>query len=143
MSSTKFIAILPQPTQPGDKIQINGRISEHAEEFSINFANEVNENPQSITYHFNWDLAHKMLIEDYKEDDEWMNRKETEFDTFDGPEFALEFAFQDDGIYVYLVSEDGRNLVTHYQPEIDFQFIESVQVWGDVEKVTQLTFSYN
>uniref|UniRef100_A0A034VUH8 Galectin n=1 Tax=Bactrocera dorsalis TaxID=27457 RepID=A0A034VUH8_BACDO len=143
MSSTKFIAILPQPTQPGDKIQISGRISDHAEKFSINFANEVNENPQSITYSFNWDLANKMLIEDYKEDDEWKNRIETEFDTFDEPEFALEFAFQDDGIYVYLVSEDGRNLVTHYQPEIDFQFIESVQVCDDVEKVTQLTFSYN
>ncbi|XP_039971300.1 uncharacterized protein LOC120782841 isoform X1 [Bactrocera tryoni] len=179
MSSTKFIAILPQPTQPGDKIQISGRISEHAEEFSINFANEANEDPQSVTYRFNWDLAHQKLIEDNKEDDEWKNRKETEFDTFDGrfknkaindsisnrfidnntiadttdtfphsysllgPEFALEFAFQDDGIYVYLVSEDGRNLVTHYEPQIDLQFIESVQVCGDVEKVTQLTFSYN
>lgn len=32
MSSTKFIAILPQPTQPGDKIQINGKISDNAEE---------------------------------------------------------------------------------------------------------------
>lgn len=120
-----------------------------------------------------------MLIEDYKEDNEWKKRNATAFDIFDGRfknkaindsisnrfidnntivdttdtfphsysllglEFALEFAFQDDGIYVYMVCEDGRNLVTHFQPEIDIQFIESVQVWGDVEKITQLSFSYN
>ncbi|XP_036341857.1 uncharacterized protein LOC118751188, partial [Rhagoletis pomonella] len=156
--------------------------------FSINFANEVNENPQSVAYQFKWDLANNVLIEDYKENDEWMNYKETQFDTLDGrfkahlthtnkamindsiskgflntnsiinttdafvntnsysllgPEFALEFAFQDDGIYVYSVYEDGRNYITQFQPESDFQYIESVQVWGDVEKITQLSFIYN
>nr|XP_014098506.2 uncharacterized protein LOC106623491 isoform X1 [Bactrocera oleae] len=175
----KFIAILPQPTEPGHKIQISGRISNNAEEFSINFANETNDHPQSIAYHFKWDVAKKMLIEDYKEDNEWKKRNATAFDIFDGRfknkaindsisnrfidnntivdttdtfphsysllglEFALEFAFQDDGIYVYMVCEDARNHVTHFQPEIDIQFIESVQVWGDVEKITQLSFSYN
>nr|XP_014098507.2 uncharacterized protein LOC106623491 isoform X4 [Bactrocera oleae] len=139
----KFIAILPQPTEPGHKIQISGRISNNAEEFSINFANETNDHPQSIAYHFKWDVAKKMLIEDYKEDNEWKKRNATAFDIFDGLEFALEFAFQDDGIYVYMVCEDARNHVTHFQPEIDIQFIESVQVWGDVEKITQLSFSYN
>nr|XP_036233614.1 uncharacterized protein LOC106623491 isoform X2 [Bactrocera oleae] len=111
--------------------------------FSINFANETNDHPQSIAYHFKWDVAKKMLIEDYKEDNEWKKRNATAFDIFDGLEFALEFAFQDDGIYVYMVCEDARNHVTHFQPEIDIQFIESVQVWGDVEKITQLSFSYN
>ncbi|XP_053969658.1 uncharacterized protein LOC128871708 isoform X2 [Anastrepha ludens] len=143
MSSTKFIAILPQPTQPGDKVQISGKISDDAKEFSINFANEVNENPQSIAYQFKWDLANNVLNEACKENDEWMKDKETQFDTLDGPEFALEFAFQDDGIYVYLVCEDGRNYITQFQPESDFQYIESIQVWGDVEKITHLSFSYN
>ncbi|XP_054088330.1 uncharacterized protein Lgals7_3 isoform X2 [Zeugodacus cucurbitae] len=142
MSTTKFIAILPQPTQSGDKIQIRGQISNNAKEFSINFANEVNEDPQSIAYHFKWDIANEMLIEDYMEDNEWINSKETPFDAFDGQEFALEFAFLDDGIYVYLAREDGRNLITHFQPVSDFQLIESVQVWGDVEKITLLSFSY-
>ncbi|XP_054742831.1 uncharacterized protein LOC129247638 isoform X1 [Anastrepha obliqua] len=188
MSSTKFIAILPQATQPGDIVQISGKISVDAKEFSINFANEVNENPQSIAYQFKWDLANNVLNEGCKENDEWIKNKETQFDALDGrfkthlthankantndilskgflntnsvmnttdafvnsnsysllgPEFALEFAFQDDGIYVYLVCEDGRNYITQFQPESDFQYIESIQVWGDVEKITHLSFSYN
>ncbi|CAD6992017.1 uncharacterized protein LOC101462912 isoform X2 [Ceratitis capitata] len=143
MTSTKFIAILPQPTQAGDKIKISGKITDNAEEFSINFANEVNEDPQSIAYHFKWDLANKTIVEDYKEDSNWMDRIDTKLDAFNGPEFTLEFSFLQDDICVYLIGEDGPNYVSQYQPKSDFQCIESVQVWGDVEKISQLTFSYN
>ncbi|XP_067614165.1 uncharacterized protein [Eurosta solidaginis] len=163
MSSTKFIAVLPQPTQIGDKIRISGIVSQNAEQFSINFANEPYEHPQSITYHFKWDIANKIIIEDYKENGQWIDYKETYLAEFDGrsknlilptnkanshslsegPEFDLEFSFQDDGIYVYLVLDDNRNNLAMFQSKNDYQYIQSIQVWGDVNKISQLSFTYN
>ncbi|XP_037942164.1 uncharacterized protein LOC119675051 isoform X1 [Teleopsis dalmanni] len=62
-----------------------------------------------------------------------------------GTIFALEFAFQDNTIYVYLVDGEGRNFITQYNTDYEFGLcdIQSLQVWGDVEKVRELTFTYD
>ncbi|XP_037942165.1 uncharacterized protein LOC119675051 isoform X2 [Teleopsis dalmanni] len=140
-----FKVILPKPIEAGDKIRICGQIANDATEFSINFANETDACPDNITYHFKWNLLNHQITENYKYNGEWMEENNIDYNSLDGTIFALEFAFQDNTIYVYLVDGEGRNFITQYNTDYEFGLcdIQSLQVWGDVEKVRELTFTYD
>lgn len=56
--------------------------------------------------------------------------------------FHLEFAFQSDTISVYKIYDGGANLLTTYETSLDIADIKSIQIWGNVKKVKELSFNY-
>lgn len=133
--------IEPNILKVGDKIKIKGIVLDGATEFSINFVNELCKNPSDITYHFKWLLDEKIIVENFKMNGVWIEHLEKEYDELDGSVFDLEFAFQN-RIYVYKVYDGGRNCITAYETQFDISEIKALQVWGDVQKIKELTFCY-
>ncbi|KAL9889406.1 galectin-5 isoform X2 [Glossina fuscipes] len=134
--------IAPNILKAGDKIKIKGIVLHDAYEFSINFVNELCKNPSDITYHFKWKLDENVIVENFKKNGEWIDHIETTYDELDGSFFELEFAFQDGIIDVYKIYDGGHNRITTYMTEIDISEIKALQVWGDVQKIKELTFCY-
>lgn len=105
-------------------------------------------------------------MENFKKNGEWIDHIETKYDELDGvlnntgsnsshtytntiinysvlgSFFELEFAFQDGIIDVYKIYDGGHNRITTYMTEIDISEIKALQVWGDVQKIKELTFCY-
>lgn len=52
--------------------------------FSVNFVNEHCKKPAFITYHFKWLLDINAIVENYKDNDIWINHLEKDFDGIDG-----------------------------------------------------------
>ncbi|XP_005185004.1 uncharacterized protein LOC101897112 isoform X2 [Musca domestica] len=134
--------IVPNVLQKGDKIRIKGILDDNAQEFSINFVNEICKNPDFITYHFKWLLDERVIVENYKDNGSWVDHQEQDYDSLDGSIFELEFAFQDDVIDVYKIFDNKPNRITTYEPYFELSEIKAIQVWGDVKKISELTFKY-
>ncbi|XP_013098135.1 uncharacterized protein LOC106081010 isoform X1 [Stomoxys calcitrans] len=171
MPSIAYAAnIIPNILREGDKIRIKGVIKDNAKEFSINFVNEICNNPEFITYHFKWILDEQVIVENYKDNGSWMDHMEQDYDDLDGvfirdaandfsvasynnnntilnysvlgSVFELEFAFQDGVIDVYKIYENAPNRITTYETYFDISEIKALHVWGDVKKISELTFKY-
>ncbi|XP_061400346.1 galactose-binding lectin l-1 [Musca vetustissima] len=134
--------IVPNVLRRGDKIRIKGILNENAQEFSINFVNEICKNPDFITYHFKWILDEHVIVENYKDNGSWVDHQEQDYDSLDGSVFELEFAFQDGVIDVYKIFDNKPNRITTYEPYFELSEIQAIQVWGDVKKISELTFKY-
>ncbi|XP_075145324.1 uncharacterized protein LOC142220210 isoform X1 [Haematobia irritans] len=164
--------IIPNILRKGDKIRIKGVLKDNAQEFSINFVNELCKNPDFITYHFKWLLDEQVIVENYKDNGSWMDHMEQDYDSLDGVSysrdsnkssvvsyqnnnnnsildysvlgqiFELEFAFQDGVIDVYKIYENAPNRITTYETYFDISDIKGLQVWGDVKKISELTYKY-
>ncbi|XP_075145325.1 galactose-binding lectin l-1 isoform X2 [Haematobia irritans] len=134
--------IIPNILRKGDKIRIKGVLKDNAQEFSINFVNELCKNPDFITYHFKWLLDEQVIVENYKDNGSWMDHMEQDYDSLDGQIFELEFAFQDGVIDVYKIYENAPNRITTYETYFDISDIKGLQVWGDVKKISELTYKY-
>lgn len=130
--------------------------------------NELCADPAFITYHFKWILDENVIVENYKENGQWIDHKEKSCDELDGvfhskhlcnsdnicannsiennsvlgTIFELEFAFQDGYIDVYKIYENTPNRISTYEPSLDISQIKSLQVWEDVGKITEITFKY-
>ena len=73
-----------------------------------------------------------------------VNRPSNAFlNSFLGPNYALQFAFGLDDITVYLMYKDGSNEIARFTPYFDISNIKTIQVSGDVEKTTEVSFTYN
>jgi len=59
-------------------------------------------------------------------------------------EFALMFQFDypNSTINVYQVRGQGYNFVTKYETYFPLSAIQSIQVWGDVQKINQFSLNY-
>ncbi|XP_073824734.1 uncharacterized protein isoform X1 [Musca autumnalis] len=170
--------IVPNVLRRGDKIRIKGILNDNAQEFSINFVNEICKNPDFITYHFKWILDEHVIVENYKDNGSWVDHQEQDYDSLDGvlysdddennnnndsplqytnnnnnnntvlnysvlgPIFDLEFTFQDGVIDVYKFFDNKPNRITTYEPYFEISEIKALQVWGDVKKISELTFKY-
>ncbi|XP_055850812.1 galectin-4 isoform X2 [Episyrphus balteatus] len=142
--SRPFIAIIPQSINDGDKVLLKGLVKDNANEFSINFATGTGPNPEDIAYHFKTIFPENIVVENSKRNGDWMDEQIKEWPASDGPGFALEFAFTSGYVYTYLVEDEhSRNLISFYEHDYDLNEINSVQVWGDVEKIQELTFRYS
>lgn len=142
--SRPYTAIIPQSISDGDKIILKGLVKQDAYEFSINFATGTSPYPEDITYHFKTILPENTVVENSKKNGDWMYEQRKEWPGSDGPGFALEFAFNDGYIHTYMVEdEDSRNFISSFEHNSDLNEIDSVQVWGDVDKITELTFRYS
>ncbi|XP_075145326.1 uncharacterized protein LOC142220210 isoform X3 [Haematobia irritans] len=75
--------IIPNILRKGDKIRIKGVLKDNAQEFSINFVNELCKNPDFITYHFKWLLDEQVIVENYKDNGSWMDHMEQDYDSLD------------------------------------------------------------
>ncbi|XP_055906510.1 galectin-9 isoform X2 [Eupeodes corollae] len=142
--SRPFIAIIPQSINEGDKVLLKGLVKDDAYEFSINFVTGTSPNPEDIAYHFKTIFSENIVVENSKRNGDWMDEQVKEWPVSDGPGFALEFAFTGGNVYTYLVEDEhSRNLISYYPLDYDLHEIDSVQVWGDVEKIQELTFRYS
>ncbi|KAH8294672.1 hypothetical protein KR018_001372 [Drosophila ironensis] len=59
--------------------------------------------------------------------------------------FCLEFVFdyENSTVLVYQGREAGHNFITQYETLFSLTDIQAVQVWGDVQKITQFGMSYD
>ncbi|KAH8418449.1 hypothetical protein KR009_004276 [Drosophila setifemur] len=59
--------------------------------------------------------------------------------------FCLEFAFDYDNsnMLVYQGREAGHNFITQYETLFSLTDIQAVQVWGDVQKISQFALGYD
>lgn len=111
-------------------------------------------------------------MENYKDNGSWVDHMEQDYDSLDGvlftdpndpsdsyrnnnnnnntilnysvlgSAFELEFAFHDGVIDVYKIYENLPNRITSYEPYFEISEIKGLQVWGDVKKISELTFKY-
>ncbi|TMW49306.1 hypothetical protein DOY81_005606 [Sarcophaga bullata] len=143
MPPIKYTAtISPNTIQSGDKIRIKGILMDGAKEFSVNFVNEICRNPAFITYHFKWIIDENVIVENYKDNGKWIAHKEKQNDQLDGTIFDVEFTFQDGYIDVYKFYQDLPNLISTYETQLNISDIQGLQVWGDVMKITEVSFKY-
>ncbi|XP_030374521.1 uncharacterized protein LOC115624074 isoform X1 [Scaptodrosophila lebanonensis] len=58
--------------------------------------------------------------------------------------FALEFSlnYETNQIHAYNIQDDGVNILSSYDVQVPLQHIQALQVWGNVDKVTELTLLY-
>lgn len=56
--------------------------------------------------------------------------------------FDIEFTFHDGYIDVYKFYQDLPNLISTYETQLNISDIQCIQVWGDVMKITEVSFKY-
>ncbi|XP_030374523.1 uncharacterized protein LOC115624074 isoform X2 [Scaptodrosophila lebanonensis] len=147
MPDVQFFAVLPQQNRQVSKIRLHGTLDPNAEQFSVNFVNDRTcIAQQNIAYHFKEIVSTypQVLIEDYKENGEWQDYQEKELSAFDATAFALEFSlnYETNQIHAYNIQDDGVNILSSYDVQVPLQHIQALQVWGNVDKVTELTLLY-
>lgn len=59
-----------------------------------------------------------------------------------GTMFDIEFTFQDGYIDVYKFYQGLPNLLSTYETQLNISDIQCIQVWGDVMKITEVSFKY-
>ncbi|XP_043947112.1 uncharacterized protein LOC108024547 isoform X2 [Drosophila biarmipes] len=148
MPDVKFFSILPTNANPSDRVtrvSISANLLQDAQQYSVNFVNST-DCTDNITYHFKVIIATQTIIENYKRNGEWSSlQKDTELNIFDDSSFCLEFVFDyaNSMMHVYQGRDSGHNFITKYETLFSLSDIQAVQVWGDVQKVSQFALSYN
>ncbi|XP_064535711.1 uncharacterized protein LOC135426532 isoform X1 [Drosophila montana] len=171
MAEVKFLVVLPANPDESDrmsKLAIRGSLLQEPQQFSINFVNSPS-CTDNITYHFKVKVPSQTIVENYKSNGEWSgSHQEKYLNIFDGKSdvkwssnpriidgkfhysftestFSLEFQFDYDNstIIVYQVRGQGHNFVTKFETLFSLSEIQSIQVWGDVQKINEFSLSYD
>ncbi|XP_017955784.1 uncharacterized protein LOC108650946 isoform X1 [Drosophila navojoa] len=162
----------PNESDRMSKMGIQGCLLQEPEQFSINFVNSPS-CTDNITYHFKVRVPAQTIVENYKINGEWSDAHQEKYlNIFDGKSdktmpsissiindgidavlhysftestFSLEFQFDynNSTIHVYQVRGQGHNFVTKFETLFSLSDIQSIQVWGDVQKITQFSLSYD
>ncbi|XP_023176138.1 uncharacterized protein LOC111602978 isoform X2 [Drosophila hydei] len=148
MAEVKYLVVLPTNPNESDrmrKLGIQGSLLQEPEQFSINFVNSPS-CTDNITYHFKVRVPAQTIVENYKSNGEWSDSHQEKYlNIFDESTFSLEFQFDYDNstILVYQVRGQGHNFVTKFETLFSLSDIQSIQVWGDVQKINQFSLSYD
>ncbi|XP_017955801.1 uncharacterized protein LOC108650946 isoform X2 [Drosophila navojoa] len=148
MAEVKYLVVLPTNPNESDrmsKMGIQGCLLQEPEQFSINFVNSPS-CTDNITYHFKVRVPAQTIVENYKINGEWSDAHQEKYlNIFDESTFSLEFQFDynNSTIHVYQVRGQGHNFVTKFETLFSLSDIQSIQVWGDVQKITQFSLSYD
>ncbi|XP_032593008.1 uncharacterized protein LOC6563850 isoform X1 [Drosophila grimshawi] len=173
MANVRFLLVLPTNPDESDrmnKFTIVGTMRQQPNQFSINFVNSPN-CTDNITYHFKVRIPTQTIIENYKSNGEWSSsHQETILNIFDGKgdmkvpsissiidgidadldyslftesAFSLEFRFDYDDSTIHVYQGQGHNFVTKFETLFSLSEIQSIQVWGDVQKINQFSLSYD
>ncbi|XP_055375354.1 galectin-7 isoform X2 [Condylostylus longicornis] len=149
MSERPLFAILPKSLKSGDEVIIKGHLNEDARQFSVNFTLDSCSPPQDVLIHFKVDFTSNEIIFNSKEDGSW-NEEEVKIENefFDENEpFMVLFHFDNRQVLVYALtdfeSDISRNFVEQFDLSQYIDNIQTVQVWGDVSKIDELTFRYS
>ncbi|XP_017103460.2 uncharacterized protein [Drosophila bipectinata] len=148
MPDVKFLSVLPTTASASNrvtKVSISGTLLQNPQQFSVNFVNSP-DCTDNITYHFKVVIPTKTIIENYKRNGEWSSlHQEQHLDIFNETTFSLEFAFNydDSKMLVYHGRDAGFNFITQYETLFSLSDIQAVQVWGDVQKVSQFGLTYD
>lgn len=136
-----FKAILPKPIQIGDEIVLKGKIKNDAKHVSVNFVCKYYDD---IAYHFKTNFTSNTVVHNYKEAGRW-NSEITDENTWIrglNDEFILTFHFNTTEIAVHTGDED-RSSQYGFKHQYDMKDIDSVQVWGDVDYISEIIFRYS
>ncbi|EDV93832.1 uncharacterized protein LOC6563850 isoform X2 [Drosophila grimshawi] len=146
MANVRFLLVLPTNPDESDrmnKFTIVGTMRQQPNQFSINFVNSPN-CTDNITYHFKVRIPTQTIIENYKSNGEWSSsHQETILNIFDESAFSLEFRFDYDDSTIHVYQGQGHNFVTKFETLFSLSEIQSIQVWGDVQKINQFSLSYD
>ncbi|XP_030572050.1 uncharacterized protein LOC115770772 isoform X2 [Drosophila novamexicana] len=148
MAEVKFLVVLPANPNESDrmsKLAIRGSLLQEPQQFSINFVNSPS-CTDNITYHFKVKVPSQTIVENYKRNGEWSgSHQEKYLNIFDESTFSLAFQFDYDNstIIVYQVRGQGYNFVTKFETLFSLSEIQSIQVWGDVQKINEFSLSYD
>ncbi|EDW66666.1 uncharacterized protein [Drosophila virilis] len=148
MAEVKFLVVLPANPDESDrmsKLAIRGSLLQEPQQFSINFVNSPS-CTDNITYHFKVKVPSQTIVENYKRNGEWSgSHQEKYLNIFDESTFSLAFQFDYDNstIIVYQVRGQGYNFVTKFETLFSLSEIQSIQVWGDVQKINEFSLSYD
>ncbi|EDW15129.1 uncharacterized protein LOC6573600 isoform X2 [Drosophila mojavensis] len=148
MAEVKYLVVLPTIPNESDrmsKMGIQGCLLQEPEQFSINFVNSPS-CTDNITYHFKVRVPAQTIVENYKINGEWSDAHQEKYlNIFDESTFSLEFQFDynNSTIHVYQVRGQGHNFVTKFETLFSLSDIQSIQVWGDVQKINQFSLSYD
>lgn len=141
MSDRPFAAILPKHAKIGDEVILKGKLADDAIVFSVNFTVDCGDN---IAYHFKTMFNKNTVVQNYKADGKWHKPAINDENTWtDGPgkKFVLTFHFDDNEMLVYSGDENR-----HFQYKFEYQFdigdIKAVQVWDDVDYISEIIFRY-
>uniref|UniRef100_A0A0K8TTR1 Galectin n=1 Tax=Tabanus bromius TaxID=304241 RepID=A0A0K8TTR1_TABBR len=142
MCDRPLIAPLPKHLSYGDEIILKGKVRDDATEISFNFVLDSCPQPSMIAYHFKTKFKENVVVHNTKQCT-WLEEKPEENTWIDKPgeEFILTFYFDDSEILIY-TGDDMRDLQYRYDHVLAYDEIKSVQVWGDVEYITEVTFRY-
>lgn len=123
-----------------DEIILKGKIKDDAKVFSVNFLPNY---PWTVIYHFETNFVTNDVIHNYKTENQWNNEIVETNTWIQGPshEFHLTFVFHYDEILVYTGDED-RGYQYRFIHQFDIGDIYSVEVWDDVDYVSEITFRY-
>lgn len=146
MCERPLLAVLPKPLKSGDEIILKGQVHEDPQEFSINFTIDNNPQPMHVAYHFKVHYKRNLIIQNYKVRDNWYEEQVMDNDYFDqdNKDFHLKFALSNSEIITYRCDEyDGMispQFICSFELKLALEQIKTVQVWGDVEKINEVTF---
>ncbi|KAL5293418.1 hypothetical protein ACFFRR_011879 [Megaselia abdita] len=135
--------------RPGDSVTLKGILRANAEKFSINFTTTDCDCPENIIYHFKLDFDENTIIENSKENNQWsedevVNDNES-FENDGSGEFKLQFTFQEDKINTFIMHESTPSYLTSfsYNGDLTYEKIKYIQVWDDVDKISEILFQFN
>ncbi|KRF82848.1 uncharacterized protein [Drosophila virilis] len=161
----------PDESDRMSKLAIRGSLLQEPQQFSINFVNSPS-CTDNITYHFKVKVPSQTIVENYKRNGEWSgSHQEKYLNIFDGKNYvkkpsvssiidgidavlhysftestfslAFQFDYDNSTIIVYQVRGQGYNFVTKFETLFSLSEIQSIQVWGDVQKINEFSLSYD
>lgn len=136
----RFTAILPKPAKIGDVIILKGKIKDDAKVFSVNFLPEY---PLNVIYHFKTNFVSNNVTHNYKTVGKWNDEIIETNSWIPGPghEFTLYFQFHDNEFLVYS-GDENRGHQYRFAYQFDIGDIYSVQVWDDLDYISEVIFRY-
>lgn len=146
-----LVAILPKPLEIDDEIAIKGITKADAKEFSMNFTVDDCPVPDKIMFHFNVRFEEGVIVGNSKDQSGWHNEEIIDndyidpsvFRLFSDQKFSLIFTIKESEFIVYEEEDETRHLICKFEHRFPFDEITTFQVWGDVEKIKELTFRYH
>lgn len=127
-----------------DEVILKGKVKNDAKEFFINFpAYPLSTPPTNIAYQFKTNFVTNQIAHNYKTNGHWNDEKVEKHTWISGPvqELVLTFSFGDGEIFVY-AGDEYRNYQYAFERKFSIDSIRSIEVWGDVEFIDEITFRY-
>ncbi|XP_077291858.1 galectin-2 isoform X2 [Arctopsyche grandis] len=136
-----FSANLPRELNVGDKIEIEGKLADDAEVFSINLVCHHNqtEKPHNIAYHYKVHFSQMKTISNAKIEGTWQEEEvKDEVELLPGEHFQISLFIDKDAIYTYF----KENNIDVFDHKIPIQDVKYLQIWDGIEKIDSMKITF-